>query len=42
MISSYTFYFLVGILTMYAVGVGYAMVQMVLCVHWMVRQGRDK
>lgn len=38
MISSYTFYFFVGLLTMYAVSVGYAMVQMWLCMRWIIRQ----
>lgn len=40
MISSYAFYFFVGLLTMYAVSVSYAMVQMWLCIRWMVRDCR--
>lgn len=38
MISSYTFYFLVGLLTMYAVSVGYAMVRMYQFMRMMVRE----
>lgn len=38
MISSYTFYFFVGLLTMYAVSVGYAMVRMYQFMRWMARE----
>jgi hypothetical protein len=42
MISSVMFYFVAGLLTVYAACIGYAMIQMVLCVRWMVNQERNK
>ena len=41
MISSYTFYFFVGLLTMYAVSVGYAMVRMYQFMGGMVGEQRQ-